>query len=84
MASPSLTDRQYQAFRRVRPGRSVSEADGSRHAEQYATAVVDPDGLPVVADIPLLLSQMLLELRRLNLQLALLSGVEVGLSDVAS
>ena len=80
--SPSLNDRQYQAFRRVRPGRQISEADGSRHAEQYATAVSDADGNPVIADVPTLLRELILETRRTNLFLQMLTGQEVVLADV--
>ena len=79
----SLTDRTFQSYRRVRPGRITDDPDKARHPEEYAVAVTSADGTPIVADVPILLQAILLELQRMNVQLASLSGQEVSLSDVA-
>lgn len=81
----SLSDRQFETYRRVSPGRLIrNRGDAARHKEEYATAVVGIDGSPVVPYVlEDLMEMLLLEQRRTNLLLEMLTGQEVSLSDVA-
>ncbi len=71
----TLNDRQFQSYRKSRPGRVV--VDKTPHREEFAQAVVDADGAPLADPLTDLLSQMLAEQRRTNLLLQILTGEEV-------
>lgn len=79
----SLSDRHFETFRRVLPGRKVqNRKDSALHSEEYATAVVDMEGNPVVPlSVEDLLQELLMELRTTNVHLAALTGLGVSLAD---
>ena len=63
----SLGNRQFQSLRRVQPNRLVDNSDGAgRHHEEYAVAVVDPEGSGIGQTTEELLGEILLELRALR------------------
>lgn len=78
----ALTDRQFQSYRRVRPGAKDIDDDGVAKHAQYAQAVVGADGTPLVADLPDLITLLILEQRRTNRLLELAFGTEVSIDDV--
>ena len=85
----SLTDRQFQTIRQVRPGRKTKdridpEADKPqpKHPEEYAVAVADADGNPIIGKLPALIELLVGELRRTNKLLEVLTGEEIDLSEV--
>lgn len=65
--SERLTDRQFETLRRVQPDRLAPNRGGSQyHYEEYATAVVDPDGNPIVSPVEQLLLELIIEVRALR------------------
>ena len=78
----ALTDRQFQSYRRVRPGAKEVDDDGIAKHSQYAVAVTGVAGGSLVGDLPDLITLLILEQRRTNRLLELAFGTEVGLEDV--
>ena len=77
----SLGDRNFQSFRRVWPGRTTTDPDlDSRHREEYAQAVVAPDGGPITGNVEGVLGEILVQLKMLNMQMRFLTNEEVSLS----
>jgi hypothetical protein len=76
VASESLTDRQFEAFRRVQPGRKVKnrKSPETTHSEEYAIAVVDTEGQPVAVDAGQLLRQLVLLQSETNLMLSIIAS----------
>lgn len=80
----TLGDRQFEAYRRVQPGRLVKNRgwdDSNLHHEEFALAVVDPEGNPVAdQQVVRLLNDLLLTLQVTNKHLEMLTGetIELG------
>ena len=80
----SLSDREFESKRRVRPDRLVrNRTGGGQHHEEYAVAVVDEDGQPLGVTTSEVLLSLLWETRRTNMLLQLLTGKEVTIGDAA-
>lgn len=74
----ALSDRQYQSARRVRPGRVVTdERLGTKHAEEYATAVVGPDGETLGRTQEELMDELIHQVKRLVLAMEMAFDMEV-------
>ena len=80
----SLSDRHFESYRRVQPGRlAPNRLGGGQHHEEYAQAVVGIDGEPVALTTEQMLLALLWETRRTNMLLQLLTGKEVTIGDAA-
>ena len=82
----ALADKQFQSYRRVSPGKTVSRGSDlpGQELQEYAAAAVNPDGTAIATSTDQLLLEILLELKALRLGMAA-AGIceEVELEDVA-
>ena len=70
-------DRELQESRRVRRGRVVDVETGQRYREEYAKAVVGPDGEPITYDIQEVLVDIRDNLRKVLMHLEVLTGEQI-------